>query len=364
MGAYNSLIKPLLFNFDPESVHDAAKKVLAASQVIPGVSSVVQDILEHRSSLLKQNLWGIDFSNPIGVAAGFDKNAEVCDSLLSLGFGFMEIGSVSNGTCSGNPKPRLFRLADDSALINRMGLNNLGIDQVLRNLHLVKSKKPIFVNISKTNDGSLTGPAAITDICECYSVIGSSAKVVVLNLSCPNTKDGQTFESPEVFLDLLKEFMAVKSTNKFTSPVLVKVSNDIDQESLKNIIEKSLELGVEGFVVTNTSVKRDGLATGVGQLEAIGKGGLSGRPVFERALALVSKVSDMSEARVPIIGVGGIFTANDAIKMLKAGASLVEVYTGLVYEGPMMARRICEGIEKEIIDKGLLSITELKLLKA
>lgn len=355
---YN-VIKPLLFKLDPESAHNLVSTSLKLTQKIPGFIPLISSFYSYPSSRFYQKIWDLDFPNPIGLAAGFDKNAKIPDAMAALGFGFLELGSVTYQPCSGNDKPRLFRLEKDRALINRMGLNNEGPYRFIENYTSSKISIPNLVSISKTNDPSLSGVDAISDFCQCYKLLGPYLKIVVFNLSCPNTKDGKTFETEEALSSLLDSLLEIKAKEEFSNKILVKFSSDVTVEMLLKLVDISRVKGVDGFVLCNTSNSRGDLETDTQALESIGRGGLSGKPIYQRSISRISAVYKHTSGALPIIGLGGVDSSESAINMIKAGASLVEVYTGLVYEGPGLVKSILEGLERELISLGALSVREI-----
>jgi len=285
----------------------------------------------------------MSFRNPVGIAAGFDKNAEHIDALTSLGFGFVEVGSVTARPSAGNPKPRLFRLPRDGALINRMGLNNRGAEAAAARLGKTRRDVPIFVNIAKSHAPGLEGALAVEDYLISVRLMSPVADVLVLNISCPNSGDGRTFEDPEALHQLLSAVTAVRDG----TPLLVKVSPDLDAAALDEVIDIAVHYGVDGFTATNTTVNRDNLSTSAGRLESIGAGGLSGAPLHERALATVRRIR--KRVNLPIVGVGGIRGPAEAQAFLEAGATLVQHYTGFIYGGPTIVRRICAGLSQPVL---------------
>lgn len=292
----------------------------------------------------------------MGIAAGFDKNGTLVDAVDALGFGFSEIGSVSNEPRDGNPKPRLFRLPDDLALINRMGLNNLGPEAVLGILGGQRLRIPFGINIVKTNDPAIHGERAIEDIVSCFSMVAAAGSFVVVNLSCPNTEDGRPFEEPSALWMLLHAIMSKRTELGHDVPVLVKFSPDLPDKDFEQSLEIAEGLGVAGYVLTNTSTSREGLKTSAAEIERIGRGGLSGRPVFARVLERVRKTFRIVGPEKPIIGVGGVFTGEDAYAMIGAGATLIELYTGLVYQGPGICRSIVRSMQQQLRRDGLSDI--------
>lgn len=328
-------------------------------QQVPLFCRMIEGVYEYPSSRFIQNICGLEFRNPVGLAAGFDKNASICDGMAALGFGFLELGSVTNKKSAGNPFPRMFRLQEDRALINRMGLNNHGPYQFLSNYKAANTKIPRIVNIAKTNDQSIVGENAVQDMVDCYRCLGEFASLVVFNLSCPNTEDGRTFEDPELISNLLSRVMEVKHDKSFRHAIFIKFSNDVDFEVFEKLLLESLRAGVSGFVVGNTSVQRVGLKADQNSLSAIGKGGLSGAPVYQRALDRVSFAYRKTEGKLPIIGVGGIETGEQLVEMIRAGASLVELYTALVYHGPSVVHSMLSYLESYMVKNSILSVKDL-----
>ncbi|GIV59549.1 MAG: dihydroorotate dehydrogenase 2 [Rhodothermaceae bacterium] len=303
---------------------------------------------EHEA--LRQTLWGYDFANPVGLAAGFDKNARLVRFWQRLGFGFAEVGSVSARRSKGNPRPRAFRLPADEALINRMGLNNDGARRVARRLRRARRRGfPLGVNLAKTHDPTLTGEAAVEDFRTSFRLLAPLADYVALNISCPNTAEGKTFEDPNALDDLLHAVFAERAALALTVPVLVKLSPPLSERFVfDSLFDELLAVagahGVHGFIAANTAPDRDGLSTPAEHLNAIGPGGLSGAPLERRATRLVRYLFRKTGGACPIIGTGGVRSAETAYAKIRAGASLVQLYTGLVYEGPGLVRRIKEGL--------------------
>ena len=292
-------------------------------------------------ALETRSVFGLEFNNPVGIAAGFDKNAEHIDLLADLGFGFIEIGSVTAEPAGGNAQPRLFRLPLDDALINRMGLNNHGVSETAKRLTTCARRVPIFVNVAKSPNPKIEGQFAIADYLRTIKVVKNACDVVVINISCPNSGDGRTFEDPLALKPLLKAVQQELGDKK--RPWLVKISPDLEEGIIRQIIEISVECGVHGFTATNTTLNRTGLLTTSDTLNEIGAGGLSGAPLHPRALTTVRTIRSMTE--LPIIGVGGIRSAAHAQAFFDAGASLVQLYTGFVYGGPATVKKICAGLK-------------------
>ncbi len=301
----------------------------------------------------------ITFENPVGLAAGFDKNAELIPLMQALGFGFTEIGSVTAKGGVGNTPPRLLRLLQDQALINRLGLKNDGAELVfdhLAKLQLSSHKNfPIGVNIAKTHNPCIMGDAAIKDFLTTYQRLRRFASYITLNISCPNTLEGKTFEDPLVLQTLLQELFQI---DHYNVPVLVKLSPDLSSKQLKSIVETSSRYGVNGYVIGNTTTSREGLQTDPDVWEKFGRGGLSGPLLYHRVREMVGRVYELTEGKVPIIGVGGINSAESAYGMIKSGASLVQIFTGLIYHGPGLVKGINKSLVQLLERDGLHNISE------
>lgn len=356
------LLRPLLFQLDAERAHGlgvgAAKLVQAASP------RLVEPLFAFEHTALRQSLWGLDFANPVGLAAGFDKNARLVPFWTSLGFGFAEVGSVSAEPSAGNPQPRAFRLPRDRALINRLGLNNDGAAAVAERLRAQGApRRPLGINLAKTHDPQIMGAAAQADFRRSFRHLAPQAGYVTLNVSCPNTREGKTFEAPDALGALLETIFAERAALNLDVPVLVKLSPPeraratLGDETAA-AVRVALDHGVHGFVATNTASDRAGLQTPAARLDAIGRGGLSGRPLAGRATAFVRALYRHTEGAVPLIGVGGVDSAAAAYAKIRAGASLVQLYTALVYEGPGLVRRIKKGLVRLLERDGFASVGE------
>lgn len=291
---------------------------------------------------LERELWGIKFPNPVGLGAGFDKDARFTDALACLGFGFVEIGTVTPKAQPGNERPRLFRLPADKALINRMGFNNGGAAAAAKRLEQRKERLIIGGNIGKNK--VTPNEDAISDYETCFKELFEAVDYFVVNVSSPNTPGLRELQDKEPLTRLLNRLMALNKTYGQPKPLLLKIAPDLTDEQLDDIIEIVRTTGIQGLVATNTTISRDNLATPRPEVEAMGAGGLSGKPLRERATEVIRYIHQKSGGDIPVIAVGGIFTASDAIEKLEAGASLVQVYTGFIYEGPKIASNICKGI--------------------
>jgi dihydroorotate dehydrogenase len=358
-----SRLRSALFVLGPETAHNVA--LLSARFAQRWSPFLLDAMYQCAHPSLHQEIFGKTFANPVGLAAGFDKNARLIPFFQRAGCGFVEVGSVSARKSKGNKKPRAFRLPEDQALINRMGLNNVGAAAVQPRLrqHAGKKTFPVGVNIAKTHSPTIMGEAAIDDFRESFRLLAPFADYVALNISCPNTEEGKTFEDPNALDQLLGAIMRERSEMQRRVPVLVKLSppptpDFVLDSFFDEILLVSLAHKVNGFIATNTAPDRDNLVTSVDRLARIGKGGLSGQPIRERANGLVKYIYRKTKGTKPIIGVGGIASAEQAYERIKAGASLIQVYTGLVYEGPGLIRDIKEGLVRLLEEDGFATIAQ------
>lgn len=334
-----ALIRSILFMLPPETAHKLSLKIFEGLLCLPFLSSLVRFLTKaHTHSV---SCFDLDFSHPVGLAAGFDKNAHHVNLIQTLNFAFIEIGSVTNRPSEGNPKPRLFRLASDSALINRMGLNNEGSKRVAERLSRLKIDIPLFINVAKTPDKSMSEQEIIADYCESVSRLKPYADVMVLNVSCPNADGGRTFEDPELLTRLLTSIREVLPVRE--CPLVIKISPDLDDSQIRDTVRVCEGFQIDGYTATNTTVKRDGLSTSKKRLQEIGNGGLSGQPLHRRSVSVVRQLRTLTQK--PIIGVGGVSDGRSAQEFLDAGATLVQLYSGFVYGGPRVVRKITQEIE-------------------
>lgn len=354
-------IRPLLFRLDAERAHRLG---VAGARIVQRVAPSVVRQLDWNSTSLSINVLDQAFPNPVGLAAGFDKNGVTVRFWRLVGAGHVEVGSVSARRSKGNPRPRAFRLPDDQALVNRMGLNNQGAARIARRLaRLPKDRAPLGINLVKTNDPGIEGEQAIADFVESFRLLAPLAGYVTLNLSCPNTTEGKTFEDPNTLDDLLSAVFAARAETAPRVPVLLKLSPPISDRvildsGVDEIVSVAMAHGVAGFVATNTSPDREGLETDPVVIDAIGTGGLSGAPLENRSTRMVRYLYRRTAGLVPIIGVGGIASAEQAYRKIRAGASLVQLYTGLVYHGPGLVRRIKIGLSDMLARDGFGRIAD------
>ena len=341
---YKSIIRPILFQFDPEKVHYFTFSVIKIISKLPGVSSLIRGLFQVNDKRLEKELFGLKFKNPVGLAAGFDKNAVLFNELADFGFGFIEIGTVTPKGQIGNPKKRLFRLKDDQGIINRMGFNNDGVEAAITNLKKNKGKIIIGGNLGK-NTGIPTEQYT-QDYCEVFKELHPYVDYFVLNVSCPNVGSHAKLQDKEYLLELIASVQKLNNKETVQKPILLKIAPDLNKQQLDEIVELVDETKIDGVIASNTSTNRQDLKASESQLEEIGNGGLSGKPIAERSTAAIKYLSETSNNAFPIIGVGGIHSAEDAIEKLNAGASLVQIYTGFIYEGPSLIKKINKALLK------------------
>ncbi|GBF51257.1 dihydroorotate dehydrogenase 2 [Leptospira ryugenii] len=348
---YQNLIKPILFLLDPESAHHFAASMLQLSRTIPFFSTALRVALEYRSDRLKQSIWGIEFRNPIGMAAGFDKTGELYPFLANMGFGFVEIGTITAKEQPGNEQPRLFRFPKKLALVNRMGFNNPGA---------IKAEKTLLNQRKITVRGINAGKSKVTPLeesAEDYNFtlkkLSPYADYAVINVSSPNTPGLRSLQSKESLVSLIdgiqKEFGP-----KFPIPLFLKFAPDLTDEDLLVNLQVCLDKKIDGVILTNTTLDKSSL-----EEDNIPEGGLSGDPLFEKSLHMVKIAYRFLKGRIPIIGVGGIHNGERALQMILSGANLIQVYTGYIYEGPMLPSQICSEIDHYLIKHGHSHISEI-----
>ena len=345
------IARPLLFRMDAERVHEAVVRRLEAAGRSPRLTRMLRARYFMEDPRLSQELWGVRFPNPVGIAAGFDKNARLVNVLPHLGFGFVEVGTVTSEAQSGNPKPRMFRLPKDRAIINRLGFNNEGADQVAA--RLAKSGRPMVplgVNIGKAR--RVPNPEATPDYLKTFEKLHPYGDYFVVNVSSPNTPGLRDLQARDFLEELVR---ALKQRNQELAraqgarprPLLVKIAPDLQPKDLEGVVEVAKGERLDGIIATNTTVSRVGLQT-----QSKEEGGLSGAPLRERSTALIREIHKMTDGRIPIVGVGGVFTADDAWEKIQAGASLVQLYTGFIYGGPATASDVNEGLVELLEQNG------------
>ena len=342
---YKFFIRPLLFLFNPEQAHLIATYLIKFTCKIPGVSWIYSLLFDFSDKRLEKEVFGIKFKNPVGLAAGFDKDAQFIDEFASLGFGFIEIGTITPKGQPGNPKPRLFRLKSDEALINRMGFNNEGVERAVEMLKKRKTKVVVGGNIGKNK--VTPNEDAEWDYELCFESLYEHVDYFAVNVSSPNTPNLRELQEKEPLKQLLKRLGQRNSTKRKPKPILLKIAPDLSDNQLDDIIEIVEETKLDGVIATNTTISRKGLKNEKAQLDTIGSGGLSGRPLKNRSTEIIRYLRDKARKPFPIIGVGGIITPADALEKIEAGASLVQLYTGFIYQGPSLIKQINKRILKK-----------------
>ena len=344
---YKSIIRPILFKFDPEAIHYFSFDAIKLLSKIPGIPFLIRRLFQLNHPALERELFGLRFKNPVGLAAGFDKNAVLYNELANFGFGFIEIGTVTPKPQEGNPKQRLFRLQADKGIINRMGFNNAGLEAAI--VQLKKNKKQVIIggNIGKNTQTLAEGYTA--DYLECFEALHPYVDYFVLNVSCPNVGSHAKLNDKDYLEELIKAVQALNATFEVSKPILLKIAPDLNDTQLDEIIELVAVTKLEGVIASNTSISRENLKTDVASLEAIGNGGVSGQPIKEKSTQVIKYLSEKSQKAFPIIGVGGIHSAQDALDKIAAGADLVQIYTGFIYEGPALVKRINKALLKSAL---------------
>lgn len=335
-----SLIKPILFRKDPEETHHFVMKQLKKWHKTQVGKAFIKGNFDVSDPTLAKKVFGLEFKNPVGLAAGFDKDAKYIDELASLGFGFIEIGTLTPKPQDGNEQPRLFRLLKDEALINRMGFNNEGVDAAVERLKNRKSSIIVGGNIGKNKN--TPNEQAADDYEYCFRKLYDYVDYFVVNVSSPNTPNLRELQEKEPLQQLLTRLQIVNSQLGKSKPILLKIAPDLNKEQLDDIIEIVTDINLDGLVLTNTTINRENLETSTKELMEIGNGGVSGKPLKNASTDIIKYIHNKTAGKVPIIGVGGIFNARDAKEKMEAGASLVQIYTGFIYEGPMIVRNICK----------------------
>ena len=337
---YKSLIRRFLFKFDPEVVHYFTFDFLKIIFKIPGVPALVKSIYQLNDPMLEREVFGLKFKNPVGLAAGFDKDAKLYKELDAFGFGFVEIGTVTPKPQPGNEKKRIFRLKEDEAIINRMGFNNEGVEAAVNRL---KYNKDVLVGGNIGKNKTTPNEDAVSDYMICFDALFEYVDYFVVNVSSPNTPNLRALQEKEPLTELLKTLQNKNEQKLKSKPILLKIAPDLTDSQLLDIIDIITETGIAGVIATNTTIAR-------GDLKSANKdeiGGLSGRPVKNRSTEVIRFLAEKSNMAFPIIGVGGIHSAEDALEKLDAGASLVQLYTGFIYEGPGLIRKI----NKKILER-------------
>ena len=343
---YKHILKPLLFQFNPETAHNILFSLLTFLRHIPGARAIMRAIYKKESPKLAREVFGLNFPNPVGLAGGLDKNGEFYNDMADYGFGFVEIGSLTPKPQDGNPKPRCFRVPQDKAIINRFGINNKGVKNAVEHLKKERPEVIVAANISK-NTTSINEDAA-KDYETSFALLYEFVDMFVVNVSCPNVVGLTALQDISFLSDIVDRLLDLRRYYDTYRPILLKVSPDLSREQMDDIIDYCLRSGIDGIVAGNTTRSREGLTIPQSKIDEIGNGGLSGAPVHKKNLELVRYIHTKSQGRLPIIGVGGIMSGKDAQAMIDAGASLVEIYSGFIYEGPGLVKDIITHLENTV----------------
>ena len=343
---YKVIIRPLLFLLQPETVHRLVVALVRVFFLVPGVRQLVKAVCTVKHEGLKREVFGLRFENPVGLAAGFDKNAGFFKQFASFGFSFIEVGTVTPLGQPGNPRPRSFRLKKDRALVNRMGFNNNGSAAAAARL---RNRLPgIIIGGNLGKNTATLNENAVEDYAAVFEELYDAADYFVVNVSCPNISDLSHLQDREQLSGILEGLSRLRAVKSFRKPILVKISPDLNHEQIDDVIELIGQHEMDGVIAVNTTITREGLSTDPEKIEKIGQGGLSGLPLRERSTEIIRYIHVKTGGNLPIIGVGGIMSPEDAIEKLEAGASLVQVYTGFIYEGPSLVRKINKAVLKGI----------------
>ncbi len=338
---YN-IVKKILFKYDPEKVHYKVMNWLTKTYNLGVGKKYLESNYCIKHPSLEREVFGLKFKNPVGLAAGFDKDAKYVDELACLGFGFIEIGTVTPRPQDGNEKPRLFRFPEDAAIINRMGFNNEGVEAAVRRLKNRKTNIIIGGNIGKNK--MTPNEDAVKDYETCFIKLFNVVDYIVVNVSSPNTPNLRELQEKKPLHDLLLHLQNLNLSYPTPKPLLLKIAPDLTESQLDDVIEIVNSVKLSGIVATNTTIDREGLSADKQMIEKTGAGGVSGKPLKERSTEIIKYITQKTNGTLPIIAVGGIFTAEDAQEKIEAGAKLVQVYTGFIYQGPAIAKNICKSL--------------------
>ncbi|MEI6312988.1 MAG: quinone-dependent dihydroorotate dehydrogenase [Bacteroidota bacterium] len=338
-----SLLLKILFLFDPEDIHHFTLSFLHFFIQIPFAKNILRALYLKNDTRLAVNKWGLHFRNPVGLAAGFDKNAKYIEVMECLGFGYVEIGTVTPLAQAGNDRPRLFRLPKDKAIINRMGFNNDGADSIVERLKALKKRKILIGgNIGKNK--ITPNENAVDDYIICFEKLFDHVDYFVVNVSSPNTPGLRALQDKDSLLEILGSLQKINLVKAKPKPILLKIAPDLGDEQIHEIVEIVNTTKIQGIIATNTTISRETLDTDEKVVESIGAGGLSGKPVREKSNRVINIIQTTSNKSIDIIGVGGIMNRSDAIEKFQLGCCLIQLYTGFIYEGPGLAKKICKTI--------------------
>lgn len=343
------ILRSILFLFNGEKAHNITTRLLVLLRYLPFSKQIVNLLYGYHNPVLEREVFGIRFKNPVGLAAGFDKNGTLYNDLAKFGFSFVEIGSLTLEPQPGNPKPRCFRLVQDNAIINRMGINNNGVRYAV---NYIKKHRPNCIiggNISKNSD--VPNENAASNYEKSFALLYDFVDYFTINVSCPNVQNLDKMQDISFLSELIDRLLSLRNYYDDYRPILIKLSPDIPKQQLDDIIDLVLVSGIDGVIASNTTRDRSGLKTSQEALEEIGNGGLSGKPLFEKSLSMVKYISEKTNRLLPIVAVGGIFTPKDAEAMIDAGASLVQIYSGMIYNGPGLVKRINKHLATKFLSK-------------
>lgn len=326
----------------PEKAHHTVTRSLRSLTKVWGVKPLLKSIYTIEDPRLEREVFGLKFKNPVGLAAGFDKNAEYIEEMSNFGFGFIEIGTVTPRPQPGNDKPRMFRLIPDEALINRMGFNNQGADVAAGRLKHLKNRNGLIIGGNIGKNKVTPNEEAVNDYIYCFNALYDYVDYFVVNVSSPNTPGLRDLQEKEPLMRILNTLQGLNSQKEVPKPILLKIAPDLTDSQLDDIVEIVTQTKIAGLIATNTTISREGLQSDSNLVKETG--GVSGKPLTKRSTEVIRYVHEKSNGAFPIIGVGGIHSAADALEKLNAGASLVQIYTGFIYEGPGLIRDICKGI--------------------
>lgn len=341
---YKKIIRPILFKFSPERIHVFTLWLLGVMAKVPYFRRIVRMIFRKDYPDLHRNVFGIDFPNPVGLAGGMDKNGERYNEMSDFGFGFVEIGSLTPRPQDGNPKPRVFRVPQDQAIVNRMGINNKGVINAIS--HLKSSHPEVIVAANIAKNSTSEDEIIVRDYETAFSLLYDFVDMFVLNFSCPNVEGLTSLQDVSFLSDIVDKLIEDRISMEVYKPILLKVSPDLPPDGVGKIVDYALASGIDGIVCGNTTKSRDGLTISNQEIGDLGAGGMSGLPLYKKNLALVKLVAEKSRGRLPIVGVGGIMTPEQAKEMLDAGASLIEVFSGFVFNGPGFVKDILKHLHQ------------------
>ncbi len=350
------LLRKILFLFPPEKVHYFSMNVLKCLCSVKWIRNSIKKYFtppenDRLTTIFQTRHATLTFTNPVGLGAGFDKNAKYLRELECLGFGFVEIGTVTPKAQPGNDTPRLFRLPKDRALINRMGFNNDGATAIAGRLRQWKNRQAAAKTASPLIIGGNIGKNKLTSNADawkdyeiCFTALFDCVDYFVVNVSSPNTPGLRALQEKDALMKILSNLQSINNTKPNPKPILLKIAPDLNDEQINDVIDLAREIQLDGIVATNTTISRQGLNTAVAVIEAIGAGGVSGKPVQQRSTQIVQKITRQTNAAIPVIASGGIFDGNDAMEKMQVGATLVQVWTGFIYEGPGIVKKICRDL--------------------